>query len=308
MSGNVGSWGGAAVGSNDDGRSGPNGAMLSLSQMSLVDTESSKFMARGLCRDVDEDQKDLWYLDAPHGNYNAETLWAEAKKICRNCPVQGECLTYALENREPWGVWGGQGPMERADLLLSAGLDPNEIRVGDQSVASIGVEHVQTAVARAMACKRGHPRTPENTRYVKRMDGGKEYTRQQCIVCEAERRRMETARLASKRAVQKAEKAEEMRAVISKLTADRLAAEKAVRDAKAAAREAKAIEAAERRERVRLADKKRMKLNRARKAQQCNKVLQPEWAELLREVGELSDDARIREGVDGWVRASEMNT
>ena len=38
---------------------------------------------------------------------------AEAKTICRTCPVQHECLTYALEKPEPYGIWGGLSERER---------------------------------------------------------------------------------------------------------------------------------------------------------------------------------------------------
>lgn len=31
-----------------------------------------------------------------------------AKALCRTCPIRIECLTGALERREPWGVWGGE--------------------------------------------------------------------------------------------------------------------------------------------------------------------------------------------------------
>jgi WhiB family transcriptional regulator, redox-sensing transcriptional regulator len=40
----------------------------------------------------------------------------EAKKLCRICPVKGECLEYALENDESWGVWGGMSERERRKL------------------------------------------------------------------------------------------------------------------------------------------------------------------------------------------------
>jgi hypothetical protein len=33
---------------------------------------------------------------------------AQAKSICRTCPLQDACLQGALERREPSGVWGGQ--------------------------------------------------------------------------------------------------------------------------------------------------------------------------------------------------------
>ena len=40
----------------------------------------------------------------------------EAKSICRKCPVRLECLEYALNNNEKFGVWGGLDERERARL------------------------------------------------------------------------------------------------------------------------------------------------------------------------------------------------
>jgi WhiB family redox-sensing transcriptional regulator len=36
-----------------------------------------------------------------------------AKRICVDCPVQRECLEYALRVREPFGIWGGLDETER---------------------------------------------------------------------------------------------------------------------------------------------------------------------------------------------------
>lgn len=36
-----------------------------------------------------------------------------AKKICKRCPIMTECLTYALESNQRWGVWGGTEGHER---------------------------------------------------------------------------------------------------------------------------------------------------------------------------------------------------
>lgn len=44
----------------------------------------------------------------------------EAKKVCRHCPVRVECLRWALETREQWGVWGGLSARERRRLLSGA--------------------------------------------------------------------------------------------------------------------------------------------------------------------------------------------
>lgn len=42
-----------------------------------------------------------------------------AKRICSTCPVQAECLGYALEYREPYGIWGGLTAKERQHLRAS---------------------------------------------------------------------------------------------------------------------------------------------------------------------------------------------
>ena len=44
-----------------------------------------------------------------------------AKAICAECGAQRECLDYALEIREPHGVWGGLNEAERTQLLQHVG-------------------------------------------------------------------------------------------------------------------------------------------------------------------------------------------
>ena len=49
------------------------------------------------------------------------TIWfrtktvAVAKRVCRICPVQAECLAHAIENEEE-GVWGGTTAQERKEM------------------------------------------------------------------------------------------------------------------------------------------------------------------------------------------------
>ena len=40
-----------------------------------------------------------------------------AKALCKGCPVIAECLADALDNRTPFGVWGGMTERERRALL-----------------------------------------------------------------------------------------------------------------------------------------------------------------------------------------------
>ena len=41
---------------------------------------------------------------------------AAAKALCAVCPVSRECLTWALEKRELFGIWGGQSGRQREKL------------------------------------------------------------------------------------------------------------------------------------------------------------------------------------------------
>ena len=37
----------------------------------------------------------------------------EAKEVCRGCVVREECLEFALQNGEKFGIWGGLSERER---------------------------------------------------------------------------------------------------------------------------------------------------------------------------------------------------
>jgi WhiB family redox-sensing transcriptional regulator len=64
-----------------------------------------------LCRQVDPE------LFFPRVN---RPTTAQAKQVCRRCPVRGECLAEALRRRERYGVWGGLTAAERRALLIHA--------------------------------------------------------------------------------------------------------------------------------------------------------------------------------------------
>ena len=41
----------------------------------------------------------------------------KAKAICQVCPVKEDCLEFALEIREPYGIWGAMTETERRQVL-----------------------------------------------------------------------------------------------------------------------------------------------------------------------------------------------
>ena len=65
------------------------------------------WMQRGLCRDI-----------PPATFFPSDGVGVDvARRICDACPVQADCLEYALENRIDHGVWGGCSERERRRLL-----------------------------------------------------------------------------------------------------------------------------------------------------------------------------------------------
>ena len=44
-------------------------------------------------------------------------LLRKAKSICKDCPVRHECLQFALDNAERFGIWGGKSARERMLIL-----------------------------------------------------------------------------------------------------------------------------------------------------------------------------------------------
>lgn len=52
---------------------------------------------------------------------------AFAKAICSRCAIRQECLGYALETRDPHGVWGGLNEMERRALLRRREREPEAL-------------------------------------------------------------------------------------------------------------------------------------------------------------------------------------
>jgi WhiB family redox-sensing transcriptional regulator len=48
-----------------------------------------------------------------------EMIETRAKAVCRECPVRKQCRDHALEAGEPYGIWGGTTPKERALLSHS---------------------------------------------------------------------------------------------------------------------------------------------------------------------------------------------
>lgn len=76
--------------------------------------------------------EEAWRNDAVCSQTDPESFFPEkggstrdAKKICLSCDVRVECLRYALDHDERFGIWGGLSERERR--RLSRQLRENQI-------------------------------------------------------------------------------------------------------------------------------------------------------------------------------------
>jgi WhiB family redox-sensing transcriptional regulator len=75
----------------------------------------------------DEDAEQRWQDKALCAQTDPETFFPEkggstreAKQVCTACPVSAECLQYALDHEERFGIWGGLSERERRRLKRRA--------------------------------------------------------------------------------------------------------------------------------------------------------------------------------------------
>jgi hypothetical protein len=64
-----------------------------------IDLEELEWQDLALCRDL---ETNLFYDDYESDESVAKTV----DQACFSCPVQAQCLEWAVRNNE-WGVWGG---------------------------------------------------------------------------------------------------------------------------------------------------------------------------------------------------------
>ena len=117
----------------------------------------------GICRDEPE----AWFPGS-----NDEAGIAAAKKDCATCPVIAQCREWALDTKEPHGVWGGMSERDRAAKLAP----PKRTRKGNDTL-----------------CLKGHEYTIENTRV---NDQGY----RTCLICERVRNKRKQERNAKRQA------------------------------------------------------------------------------------------------------------
>lgn len=77
----------------------------------VVDSDHDRWREHAACRNSDAS------LFFPSGSTGAAIEQIEAAKaVCAACPVQDDCLRFALETDQEDGVWGGRDEIERRRL------------------------------------------------------------------------------------------------------------------------------------------------------------------------------------------------
>ena len=82
------------------------------------------WMRKAECRDVDPE---LFFPDS--GDVHAVEV---AKLVCESCPVADQCLQFALESKERYGVWGGRTERERRNMHYRGTRRQHRERVEDE--------------------------------------------------------------------------------------------------------------------------------------------------------------------------------
>jgi WhiB family transcriptional regulator, redox-sensing transcriptional regulator len=72
------------------------------------------------------DPEESWRADALCAETDPEAFFPEkggstreAKRVCVGCAVRTECLEFALDNDERFGIWGGLSERERRRVRLA---------------------------------------------------------------------------------------------------------------------------------------------------------------------------------------------
>ena len=88
---------------------------LSTSEVTAGEPANGAWQLRAACRGPES----TMFFPPASGERREQRELREtrAKLMCSSCAVCDDCLEYALEIKEPHGIWGGLNEHERARLL-----------------------------------------------------------------------------------------------------------------------------------------------------------------------------------------------
>ncbi|OLP47068.1 transcription factor WhiB [Salmonella enterica subsp. enterica serovar Javiana] len=87
--------------------------MASIKRLPAPLLSSYEWQTDGACRTTDPNE--FFPAESERGNRRL-TREQRAKALCSTCPVVKACFEHAMAVQEPYGVWGGTTPEERAQL------------------------------------------------------------------------------------------------------------------------------------------------------------------------------------------------
>ena len=75
--------------------------------MAIARVDRDSWKRQALC--AGRPDREAWFSDEPDAI-------RRAKAVCRACPVNAECLSFALKTGPHDGIWAGTSPYERRRL------------------------------------------------------------------------------------------------------------------------------------------------------------------------------------------------
>ena len=166
----------------------------------LAQTGDRSWMDRSACRDaVTSPDDDVFFppdfdesgrSPAVHASQRTRHERA-ALQLCADCPVQLDCLAYAVSTRQRFGVWGGRTEAQLQALMPHAGTTERR-QPTDVGTRRGGHPGVPRPHARRSHCPVGHPYNEVNT-YVS--PAGKRH----CLTCRRARALVQQRQLTAKR-------------------------------------------------------------------------------------------------------------
>ncbi len=91
----------------------------------IENIDASYWQQQANCLGVDPDlffPKDVRRAGPGHKNEDSEET-ALGRMVCSGCDVRVDCLEYAIDNREKFGMWGGTTADER-ELIIKRRRQP----------------------------------------------------------------------------------------------------------------------------------------------------------------------------------------
>lgn len=135
-------------------------ALSRLHGLKYMSFEKTKWISQSLCsKKENQDIVDYFFSDKLEEKHIA-------KNLCFSCPVRKDCIKWALEEKEIWGIWGGR--------------DENEIR----RILSVDANGDECRRDRYPQCPYCFARTDKLKTYIVDLPGGGRWTTARMVECE----------------------------------------------------------------------------------------------------------------------------